>query len=333
MSTKMAHVPKDPKAQPYYGFHKGRWVHSDNIPPPATLRQPSAVKLITWNIDMSTPGESARMEAALQHLQQLISPTPSSLPVVIFLQEMTMDKLTVIKDTPWVQEKFYMTDIQDDLWLGYFGTTTLVDRSLVVRNVFRVGFVSQYGRDGLFVDVVVSVPDGNGERDAKIRLCNTHLESLIVNPTTLRSDQVADCTAQLRAPGIHGGVLAGDFNAIQPFDRTLHSDNGLTDAYLALGGKEDGEEGHTWGYQSRKGEMERYPPRRMDKVVFCGGIWVEGLERVGIGAEVEEKQKRDMRDEAGVLGEEELYWITDHYGLMCTVKATAGEGQAAAVEE
>ena len=39
---------------------------------------------------------------------------------------------------------------------------------------------------------------------------------------------------------------------IEPFDRKLHSDNGLKDAYLELGGKEDSDDGFTWGQQAPK---------------------------------------------------------------------------------
>ena len=56
----------------------------------------------------------------------------------------------------------------------------------------------------------------------------------------------------MKAGDFGGSVLAGDLNAIEPFDRTLHLDNGLKDAYLELGGKEDSEDGYTWGQQAPK---------------------------------------------------------------------------------
>src|SRR5205085_1541671 len=121
----------------------------------------------------------------------------------------------------------------------------------------------------------VSVPEESGVENAELRLCNTHLESLPVRPTTVRSNQLVLCSAQLHAPNIHGGVVAGDFNAIQPFDRTLHVENDLIDAYLTLSGLEDSEDGYTWGYQSSEYSMRRFGPSRMDKVMFCGGVKVE----------------------------------------------------------
>ncbi|KAI9869304.1 MAG: hypothetical protein M1813_000093 [Trichoglossum hirsutum] len=333
----MVHVSQIPKAQACYSFHNGEWISSHDLPSSAALpssRKPAALKLITWNIDMTTPGMAIRMEAALRYLQQLVSTISSSLPVVIFLQEMTAERLKQICETSWVQEKFIVTDIHNENWPDRsYGITTLVDRNLIVRSVFRVKFQSRFGRDGLFVDIAVSVPNGSSVKDAEIRLCNTHLESLPVWPTTMRSNQVVDCSAQLHTPSIHGGVVAGDFNAIQRFDRTLHIENDLTDAYLALGGQENSKDGYTWGYQSSKYAMRKYGPNRMDKVMFCGGVKVEGLERVGMGTEIEESRKEEVREESRKRGSDPLMWITDHYGLVGTVKVIIGEEQKAKEQE
>ena len=183
------------------------------------------------------------------------------------------------------------------------GTVTLVDNRLIVLGVFRVYYKSQFGRDGLFVDLNV------GPEKMVLRLCNTHLESLISKPP-LRPEQIALAGRYLHADNIHAGVLAGDCNAIQPFDKTLHVENNLQDAFLALGGQEGQDEGLTWGYQSHEYSMKKYGPSRMDKVLFCGKIAVDGLERIGIGAKVEGSKRKELRELT-----EGLDWITDHYGL------------------
>src|SRR5262245_55826145 len=107
------------KAQPYFGFHNGEWISSNNIPSSTTLpslRKATAVKLITWNIDMSATGDAIRMEAGLRYLEQLVSVIPPLLPVVIFLQEMTAERLIQICEMPWVQERFIVSDISDENW-------------------------------------------------------------------------------------------------------------------------------------------------------------------------------------------------------------------------
>lgn len=112
---------------------------------------------------------------------------------------------------------------------------------------------------------------------------------------------------------MHASILAGDLNAIQPFDRTLHADNHLRDAYRVLGGKEGGEEGHTWGYMSRPEQRARHGCTRLDKVLYTGrGLWINGLERIGWGLEIRDRQKREwLKQDSGC----EKGWLTDHLGL------------------
>lgn len=158
------------------------------------------------------------------------------------------------------------------------------------------------GRDALFIDLDFS--DGNNNAgNSRIRLGNTHLESLVADPP-LRPAQVALASRSLHDDTAQGGVLVGDFNAIQRFDRTLHVETDLKDAYLEAGGiegdekegdgpgyeKEGGgpgcEKGWTWGMQSREGQRERFGCSRMDKMLFCGGVRLENLERIGEGVKV-----------------------------------------------
>lgn len=218
---------------------------------------------------------------------------------------MCTSDLESLKKTQWIQEKFFLTDINNSHWNEpYYGTTTLIDRRLAISTVFRTYYKSHYGRDGLFVDISLG-----REKARVLRLCNTHLESLVSKPP-LRPEQVALAAQHLHADEAHAGVLAGDLNAIQPFDQTLHSDHALRDAFLVLGGEEGQEDGFTWGYQSREASMRKYGPSRMDKVLFCGNVNVRGLERIGVGARVEEGKREELRDLTDGLD-----WITDHYGL------------------
>lgn len=105
-------------------------------------------------------------------------------------------------------------------------------------------------------------------------------------------------------------VLASDLNAIEPFDRTLHTDNKLQDAYLPLGGKEDDDEGYTWGYQVPVAMRERFGCSRMDKILFCGDVQVKAFERIGAGVKIAEEKREEVRK----AGEQE--WVSDHYGVM-----------------
>jgi tyrosyl-DNA phosphodiesterase 2 len=119
-----------------------------------------------------------------------------------------------------------------------------VDKSLLIEQIFRVSYNSKFGRDVIFVDIAVapalerSLATKAESRLKTLRVGNTHLESLVASPP-LCPAQVAASTRHLKASQVHTGILAGDFNAIQDFGRTIHVKNKLKDAYLVLGGLED----------------------------------------------------------------------------------------------
>ncbi|KAF2475419.1 uncharacterized protein BDR25DRAFT_391542 [Lindgomyces ingoldianus] len=312
----------NPRPQSYW-YHDGTtWVEATSSPPPTITSSfnPTKIRLISWNIDILVPFSVERMSAALNYLSSLVSQTPASTPIVIYLQEMGQSDLSQIRDTRWVQEKFYITEYDERNWLSPLcGTTMLVDRRLRVQNVFRVPWISKFERDGLFVDIglIPLSPSGSpsasaGEETPKpnaLRLCNCHLESLIADPP-IRPLQLSAAATYLREDGISAALLAGDLNAIQPFDHTLHSSNGLKDAYLELGGVEDSDDGYTWGYQIPEYLKGKFGCSRMDKILFRGEVKAETFERIGMGVMVAEEKREEVR-EAG-----ELEWVTDHYGVM-----------------
>ncbi|PGH23228.1 hypothetical protein AJ80_02644 [Polytolypa hystricis UAMH7299] len=297
--------------QDWYQFDGEEWELASNSDDAGDFKR---FRIITWNIDFSRGFDEPRMASALRYLEDLITSPPSPFSgddlVVIMLQEMRGSDLKQIRDARWVQERFAITDLTSSHWHdATYGTTTLIDRRFLVTDVFRVPWLSQYGRDGLFVDIIVG-GSHQGSEPRKLRLCNSHLESLPSNPP-IRPLQVAAAAPYLHAEEVHAAVLAGDANAIQPSDRHIADDNNLRDAYLALGGVEDTEEGYTWGYQSSKWDQERFPPVRMDKVFYCGGFAASVLTRIGVGLKVDgEEHRRQMMEEGG------REWVTDHYGLL-----------------
>jgi tyrosyl-DNA phosphodiesterase 2 len=302
-----------PFSQPYFTYATDREIWRPSTDASAPSPSPSIdlrnITLITWNIDFMLPLTCARFSAALSHLQSLLFPSPSSslaAPTIVFLQEMLVSDLRLLQSTTWVRENFYLTDINDEYWeSGYYGTVTLIDRRLHVKDVFRVHYTAtRMDRDGLFVDITA------GE-DQVLRFCNTHLESLVADPP-LRPAQMTVAAQYLHAPTVYASFLAGDLNAIQPFDRTLHSDNGLKDAYLEMGGKEDSDEGYTWGQQAQTRLRQTYGCSRMDKVFYSGGAAVKHFERIGVDVEVEAEEDKQLLIKGGL----DKGWVTDHLGLM-----------------
>ncbi|KAI7154221.1 hypothetical protein KC349_g7812 [Hortaea werneckii] len=142
-------------------------------------------------------------------------------------------------------------------------------------------------RDALFVDLKM------GEQGKLIRLCNTHLESLALDPP-FRPLQMQLCAKYMHESTVDGAILAGDLNAIQDFDRRLHSDNDLKDAYLELGGiEDDAEASNTWGQQAATAQRQQFGTSRMDKIFFCGDVMCTAFERFGAGIELRDEGERE----------------------------------------
>ncbi|KAK8084501.1 hypothetical protein PG997_005772 [Apiospora hydei] len=293
-------------------------IKTEPAPPPANIEARSAgitaIAHYSWNIDFMLPCAEARMGAALAHLEGLTSQLPATTAVLINLQETTPSDLITISQQPWIRSGFHMTDLDSSAWAsGMYGTTTLVDRRLTVAACFRVHYAAtQFERDALFVDVTAPAI-----APRSVRFGNSHLESLALDPPR-RPEQMRVAARYLPiTEELAGAVIAGDFNAILPFDATLHSDNGLKDAYLESGGREGAAEGMTWGQQAHPAARERFGLSRMDKAFFCGaGIKLQGFERIGADVVVGE-DKQEQRAKVLQLGFEKA-WVTDHLGIKAT---------------
>lgn len=308
----------EPWTQPHYIWNEGknRWQAESSYSGSQT--QSTGVftlVLFSWNIDFMLPFPDTRMDTALAHLHdltgQLLS-TPNT-AVVIHLQECVPSDLVNISQKQWIRDNFFLTDMDASAWgNGAYGTTTLVDRRLYLSSCFRVHYSkTRMERDALFVDVVMPTTLNNSGK--KLRLCNTHLESLALEPP-LRPAQMQVIASHMHTENVLGATVMGDFNAIQPSDLLLHSDNGLKDAYLELGGQENSNGGYTWGQQALPELRERFGLSRMDKLYYRGtSLKLLDFERFGAEVEIPEEQK-DERDQLLSLGFEKA-WITDHLGI------------------
>ncbi|SPO02415.1 related to endonuclease/exonuclease/phosphatase family protein [Cephalotrichum gorgonifer] len=304
----------EPHPQSYYSYDSAAssWVSktpSDDAAQTVDNGGIDSIALYSWNIDFMLPFPEARMKPALAHLGSLTDSTPPDTAPVIFLQECTPSDLVTIAATPWVRERFHLTDLDATNWAtNHYGTVMLIDSRLPVTAAFRVHYSkTRMDRDAAFVDVSLL--------GKTVRLCNTHLESMALNPP-FRPPQMQILARYLREGDVHAALAAGDLNAIQPFDRTLHADNDLKDAFLELGGKEDTEEGYTWGQQAATKLREKFGCSRMDKLYFCGGAEVVKFERFGADVLTEGKEESSQIVALGF----EKPWVTDHLGIRAEVK-------------
>ncbi|KAI0137099.1 Endonuclease/exonuclease/phosphatase [Xylariales sp. AK1849] len=306
----------DLQSQSYFAFNDTTrsWESKTVTPDAKSVAGASGITrlaLYSWNIDFMLPFAKARMAAALVTLRSLASQLPSTTAVVIYLQECVESDLRTISELPWIRDSFHITDLDTWKWAsGHYGTTTLVDRRLPITSCFRVHYEkTRMQRDAFFVDVLMGA-----NQDKTIRLCNTHLESLVSEPP-FRPSQMKLVAKYMHEKNVHGAVAAGDFNAIQEFDKTLHSDNDLRDAYLELGGQEDSDAGYTWGQQAATQSRDRFGCSRMDKVYFGGGLELRSFERFGAGVELEDNRQREHLVTRGF----DKPWITDHLGVKAEV--------------
>jgi tyrosyl-DNA phosphodiesterase 2 len=304
--------------QPFYGWanKNNEWQPLQSTEASAGKRKVKKIAVYSWNIDFMLPHAESRMNAALKHLEELSRQhrLEEHTAVIANLQECVPSDLNTIGEKEWIREGFYRTDIDTSAWSsGAYGTTTLIDRRFDISSCFRVHYsATKMERDALFVDV--SLPsDGK-----KLRFCNTHLESLALEPP-LRPAQMRLIASHMHAEDVTDAVVTGDFNAIQPFDRTLHAENNLKDAYLELGGEEgdgrgDDTGGYTWGQQALPELRKLYGCSRMDKMFFRGdSLQLRQFERFGNDVEPD-REDEDARKEILSIGFERP-WITDHLGV------------------
>jgi tyrosyl-DNA phosphodiesterase 2 len=292
----------------YYSATDRKWHairSSDQDGPPKQLR--SSFTLITWNIDFNSTDADLRAGAVLSHLRRLLTTSQddsaeSMAPTVVLLQEVADDVVKVLAEHEWVRENFYITDVDGahGKWQhASYGTVTLVDRRLKLKNHIRLGYNTEYQRDCLFVDIeCVRLSDSEV---VTIRVGNTHLESLISKPPK-RPNQLKLAAVFAHDKNVYAGIVAGDMNPIEDFDANLPKEADMDDAWLLAGNKEEDAKGHTWGYQT---ENNIYQPRRFDKILLTPGkLKLEAMDVIGAGEKVALHN----------------VFLSDHYGVMGNVR-------------
>lgn len=254
------------------------------------------LSLVTWNVDFQSPRASSRANRILEHVLE-----KSRAPDIIFLQEVRPDVHASLLDNPKVRKAFLTTGTED---ASYF-TMALLSRTrfasakevkFILGPVSRVELPSAYERDGLCVDIHPPTAP-----DTVCRLINVHLDSLWQLPN--RTQQLKILANALREPGCGGGLIAGDFNSINPGDTALIEDNGLEDAWLALHGSTD-PDAPTWSVGKKR--RDKLKPQRLDKVATTG-LKVEEIEILHPGV-------IEVPKPGGGSGW--LEW-SDHSGLRC----------------
>ncbi|KAF7362294.1 hypothetical protein MVEN_00576000 [Mycena venus] len=271
--------------------------------------------LLSWNVDFAAPLVVRRFQTALSHLEELLSPhlVPPPPPTIILLQEVHTSCFQTLLKNEFIREFYQITNISSP---QSYSTVTLVPNPLasLVSSVSRISFAewTRMQRDCLYVDLDIPLPqkDGAEPKALRLRIANTHLESLNGFGDRARPKQLEVISDRLKASEVDGGLVAGDMNPISSSDENLPEQVGLTDAWLAASSQpgtkgvneeeiEEASSGHTWGYQPKCG----YPPRRLDKILTVGKMEAVDIKRIGVGLKLEDRDA----------------WVSDHYGLLAKI--------------
>ena len=292
--------------RPSYAFNCNEW--RELIQSELVSKWPT-IKLVTWNINRL--GCSKRRRKATEFLEEIcLDQDFKRVPSIVCLQEVTPTFLELLKHTLWIQSHFQLTNIDSSCWLSRsnppYGTLTLIDCRLPVSSTFRIPYKSKQGRDALFVDLLLENPFSR--HPALVRVCNTHLESFNDCPP-VRAGQLAMASTYVHARQVYAGIVAGDFNSIDPgIDPLLHLGNRLKDAYLEHGAQGDG---NTWGMHSKRistlnGRRAKLPLGRLDKICYAGEV------RMGKPEAIRRNLTIDYPGRP--------HYVSDHLGLRATME-------------
>jgi tyrosyl-DNA phosphodiesterase 2 len=286
------------------------------IAPKSQTATSKRLSLVTWNIDAFSPQPITRTKLILSQILNTRTP-----PDIIFLQEVRSPVRTSLLNDPNIRAAFLTTDAEDDASFahGRFATMTLLSKKRFIsglpmqeegaeskqRNQFLIGHVtrailpSKYGRDGLCVDIMPQQAPG-----MVIRLINVHLDSLWAT-SSYRIQQMETLGNILRERGCSGGIIAGDFNAINPEDHDLIDKNGMIDAWVSLHGTSN-TDGGTYRVGVKPGTGSR-----LDRVAMLG-LKMTKMEVLRPGP------INVLKPGAKFYKLKSIPW-SDHCGLKCTI--------------
>lgn len=275
---------------------------------------PEKIALISWNVGWLADHAGERIECILRYIQHEVLESPSTYspePCVILFQAVRREAFATLLADEWVRQCFIVVPASRREWPpnAEHANVTLVSITVSVddASMLLLG-KSRAGRYALLTDIGLRNP--YGDKSLRMRIANTHLESLDQG-ADFRWDQLWSISHILRQPGIVGGIVGGDMNAVSSNDKDINAGAGLADAYLA---DPNDPRGFTWGYQP----PTRYPPGRLDKFFYTPEetgfppIAVRILPPTVIGVGL-----RTRRGE----------WVSDHYGVFTRTrfKATGGK--------
>ena len=260
--------------------------------------KPLSFSLLTYNVYFDQRGRQVRHPALLEILK-------ARSPDVVFFQEVEQSLFFFLTASSHIRSNYI---ISDTTFMGEYGVIALLHKKcpFSIRRIYREDLGGIMGRDGLLLELM---PPSNYPQNL-IRLCSTHLESL--NHAETRKRQLTTLSKFIvggsRPP--HFGLVAGDFNSIMKHEHDIPRQLGMTDAWMDLYPTATLAESATLG-PTQFQTVRKYPPSRLDKIVYWGRGRVTKIELVGremLGTAVDPKNGKEVR-----------IFVSDHLGMLAHV--------------
>ncbi|CAF1180524.1 unnamed protein product [Adineta steineri] len=189
----------------HYDVGKHQWRADD----PATTHHHIKPKVqrflraITYNISFSKEHKQLRFQGLSSILQH-------SKADIICLQEMTKSILEQLISEPWVQQHYFVSDIDGSTFLNgqeSYGVVMLIGKSLYLRRLLAFPFHTEQGRQLLLAEIQL--------KTEKLLVGTVHLESK-QDKETIRSHQIQTCQSvfnkyAMNQPNVTR-LLMGDFS-------------------------------------------------------------------------------------------------------------------------
>lgn len=267
-----------------YSKSKESWRYTSGGATRSHPPYPSAIVLISWNVDRAAAYPFQRLSFLLAYIRIALDkcrvepsgaienaerPPP---PCCLMLQKVHKEGFAAILEDRWVRDYFQVVPGSVEEWPGQteFGNVSIISRSIPVSNARMIEFGDSLAeKHAISVDVCLNIPArprDNGKGKAKLaevvlRVLNTDLEGKQEGIFS-RDNQLGLLAEELRDNMVDGGVLGGSMNALRLEDQSLPLKHGLADAWTR--GEVDSQ-GFTWGYQPAKSGRR---PCRLDKILY-----------------------------------------------------------------
>ncbi|CAF1318321.1 unnamed protein product [Adineta steineri] len=188
----------------HYDTVKHQWRSQD--PTAHHYKKPKVqrfLRAITYNIWFNKEHQQLRFQSLSPLLQQ-------SKAHIICLQEVTKSILEQLISQPWVQQHYFVSDIDGSTFLNgqeSYGVVMLIDKSLYLRRLLSFPYHTEQGRQLLFAEIQL--------KTEKLLVGTVHLESKR-DKETIRSHQLQTCQSvfnryAMNRPNVTR-LLMGDFN-------------------------------------------------------------------------------------------------------------------------